>query len=61
MSLYADSFEKHATSSACYSIERLLELLNDKRRYLEDLWNQRKIKLEQCIQICYLRDEIKKV
>ncbi len=61
MSLYADSYGKHATTSACYSIEHSLEILNDRRHYLEELWLQRKNKLEQCIQICYLKDEIKKV
>ncbi len=61
ISFYGDSFGKHATTSACYSIEHLLELLNDRRRNLEELWKKRKLKLEQCIQICYLRDEIKRV
>ena len=61
MNLYADSSERHATSSACHSIEHLLEILNDRRRYLEELWHQRKVKLEQCIQICYLKDEIRRV
>jgi hypothetical protein len=61
MSLYSDSLSQHATTSACHSIEHLLELLNSRRCHLEELWKQRKIKLEQCIQICYLKDEIKKV
>jgi hypothetical protein len=60
MSLYADSFGKHATSSSCHSIEQLLEVLNEKRRFLEEQWKNRKLKLEQCIQICYLKDEIKR-
>lgn len=62
MSLYSrnDTSGKHATSSACFSIENLLELLNSKRLKMEELWKQRKLKLEQCIQICYLKEEIKK-
>lgn len=62
MSLYSrgDTSGKHATSSACFSIENLLELLNSKRLKMEELWRQRKLKLEQCIQICYLKEEIKK-
>lgn len=62
MSLYSrnDISGKHATSSACFSIENLLELLNSKRLKMEELWKQRKLKLEQCIQICYLKEEIKK-
>lgn len=55
MSLYT----KHANSSACFAIENLLELLNGKRLRIEDLCKQRKLKLEQCIQLCYLKDEIK--
>ena len=61
MSLYADSYDTQASRNACHSIENLLELLNDRRRYLEGLWEQRKTKLEHCIQISYLRDEIRKV
>ena len=62
MSFYAEgTLGRHATSSACYSIENLLELLNNRRLQLEELWKQRKLKIEQCIQICYLRSEIKKV
>jgi hypothetical protein len=51
---------EHKTTTACHTIEHLLEVLNDRRRYLEDLWQQRKVKLEQCLQICYLREEIQK-
>lgn len=61
MSFQIDPSEKHITTAACYGIERLLEVLNDRRRYLEDLWQQRKAKLEQCLQICYLKEEIQKV
>lgn len=63
MSFYADNTVsgKHATSSVCYSIENLLELLNNRRLRLEELWKQRKLKVEQCIQIAYLRADIRKV
>ena len=61
MSIYADTYDTQASANACHSIENLLELLNDRRRFLESLWEQRKLKLEHCIQISYLRDEIKKV
>ena len=60
MSLYADTYGKYSTSSSCFSIEHLLEKLNEKRRNLEELWKNRKQKLEQCIQICFLKDEIKR-
>lgn len=61
MSLFENSaFGKHGTSSACYSIENLLELLNNRRLHLEELWKQKKLKIEYGIQICYLRAEIKK-
>jgi hypothetical protein len=61
MSISSDSMGKQTTSNACHTIESLLEVLNDRRRYIEDLWNQRKSKLEQCIQICFLKEEIKNV
>ena len=56
-----DVDNKYETTVACHSIEHLLEKLNNRRRYLEDLWQQRKIKLDQCLQICYLKEEIQKV
>ena len=61
VSLHTDSYGRYTTNSSCYSIEHLLEQLNEKRRRLEELWRSRKHKLEQCIQICFLKDEIKKV
>ena len=42
-------------------IEHLLELLHDRRRHLEDLWLQRKIRLEQHLQLCQLDVEVNKV
>ena len=61
VSFHTDSYGRYTTNSTCYSIEHLLEQLNEKRRRLEELWRNRKHKLEQCIQICFLKDEIKKV
>ncbi len=61
VSHHAESFGNYASNSSCYSIEHLLEHLNEKRRHLEELWRNRKQKLEQCIQICYLKEEIQKV
>jgi hypothetical protein len=61
MSNQIDVPDKNKTTADCYSIEHLLESLNDRRRYLEDLWQQRKVKLDQCLQICYLKEQIQKV
>ena len=61
MGMHADVQNRHATTAACYGIEHLLELLQDRRRQLEDLWMQRKIKLEQCLQLLLLDHEVKKV
>ena len=61
MSNQIDVPNKNKTTAVCSSIEHILESLNDRRRYLEDLWQQRKVKLDQCLQICYLREEIEKV
>lgn len=59
MNIYSEQSDRSVTaSSACHSIEQLLEVLNDRRRHLEDQWHQKRVKLEQCIQICFLRDEI---
>lgn len=60
MSLCTDLYGSQTTTTACYSIENILEKLNDRRCHLEELWQQRRQKIEQCIQICYLRNEIKK-
>ena len=61
MGMHADVQNRHATTSACYGIEHLLELLQDRRRHLEELWLQRKIKLEQCLQLLLLDHEVNKV
>jgi hypothetical protein len=61
MAMHADVQNRHATTAACYGIEHLLELLQDKRRHLEDLWLQRKIRLEQCLQLLLLDKEVDKV
>ncbi|XP_076451161.1 coiled-coil domain-containing protein 141-like [Babylonia areolata] len=61
MGMHADIQNRHATTAACYGIEHLLELLHDKRRHLEELWTQRKIQLEQCLQLCQLDQEVNKI
>ncbi|CAH1789041.1 unnamed protein product, partial [Owenia fusiformis] len=61
MGRHADVQNRHATTAACYGIEHMLELLHDRRRHLEELWMQRKIKLEQCLQLCQLDQEVKKI
>ena len=61
MGMHSDIQNRHATTAACYGIEHLLELLHDRRRKLEDLWMQRKVRLEQCLQLLLLDAEVKKV
>ncbi|XP_074642495.1 uncharacterized protein LOC141899810 [Tubulanus polymorphus] len=61
MGMHADIQNYHATTAACYGIEHMLELLHDRRRHLEDMWLQRKIKLEQCLQLCQLDQEVHKI
>ncbi|KAK3083136.1 hypothetical protein FSP39_014900 [Pinctada imbricata] len=61
MGMHADLQNRHATTAACYGIEHLLELLQDRRRRLEDIWEQRRIRLEQCLQLCQLDQEVNKV
>lgn len=61
MGMHADLQNRHATTAACYGIEHLLELLQDRRRRLEELWEQRRIRLEQCLQLCQLDYEVNKV
>ncbi|XP_064598296.1 coiled-coil domain-containing protein 141-like isoform X2 [Liolophura sinensis] len=60
LGVHADAQNRHATTAACYGIEHLLELLHDRRRHLEDLWLQRKLRLEQCLQLCQLDQEVNK-
>ncbi len=55
-----DSQEQAAFAYSNSSLETILEDLNTRRCHLEDLWSQRRIKLEQGIQICFLRTEINK-
>jgi hypothetical protein len=61
MGVHADVQNRHATTAACYGIEHLLELLQDRRRHLEELWLQRKVRLEQCLQLLLLDQEVNKV
>lgn len=51
----------HATTAACYGIEKMLEKLQDRRRQLEQMWSQRKSYLEQGFHLCQLDLEINKV
>lgn len=51
----------HATTAACYGIEKMLEKLQNRRRQLEQMWSQRKAYLEQGFQLCQLDLEIQKV
>lgn len=61
MGMHADFTNRHATTAACYGIEHLLELLQDRRRRLEELWEQRRIRLEQSLQLFQLDQEVNKV
>lgn len=61
MSLCSDLYGTHTTTSVIYAIETLLERLNERRCYLEETWQQRRLKVEQCIQLCYLKKDIQKV
>ena len=61
MGMHADFTNRHATTSACYGIEHLLELLQDRRRRLEELWEQRRIRLEHSLQLFQLDQEVNKV
>lgn len=61
MGTHAHVQNRHATTAACYGIEHLLELLQDRRRHLEELWLQRKVRLEQCLQLLLLDREVNKV
>lgn len=61
MGMHADFTNRHATTAACYGIEHLLELLQDRRRRLEELWEQRRFRLEQSLQLFQLDQEVDKV
>ncbi|VDI56857.1 titin [Mytilus galloprovincialis] len=61
MGMHADLQNRHATTAACYGIEHVLELLQDRRRRLEEIWEQRRIQLEQCLQLCQLDQEVNKI
>jgi len=55
------STARHATTSACYAIERLLQLLRDKWRKLEELWIRRLLQLQQCLQLALADQEATRV
>eukprot|EP00106_Octopus_bimaculoides_P016747 XP_014784189.1 PREDICTED: SEC14 domain and spectrin repeat-containing protein 1-B-like [Octopus bimaculoides] len=61
MGMHADQQNRHATTAACYGIEHILENLHDRRRYLEEMWAQKKLQLEQCLQLCKLDQEVNKI
>lgn len=52
---------RHATTAACYGIEKMLEQLHDRRRRLEELWHRKKIQLEQCLQLRQIEHDIRQV
>jgi len=55
-----DDQEQAAFAASNSNLESLLEELDTRRRHLDELWSQRRLKLEQGIQICFLRSEINK-
>jgi len=55
------STARHATTSACYAIERLLQLLRDKWRKLDELWMRRLVQLQQCLQLALADHEATRV
>jgi len=59
--IHADTNNRHATKAACYSIERVLEALQLRRRQLDDLWKGRKKNLEQSVKKCKIEEEAKRV
>lgn len=60
-STHADINKQHASKAACYSVERILEALQQRRQQLDDLWRERKKLLEQCIKRSKIDEEMKKV
>lgn len=61
VALCAGVQSRHATTSACHAIERLLQLLQDKWRRLDELWYRRWIQLQQCVQMAQVDQEGAKV
>ena len=61
VALCAGVHTRHATTSASYAIERLLQLLQDKWRRLDELWYKRWIQLQQCIQMGLVDQEAVRV
>lgn len=60
-SSHADINNRHATDTACYSIERILEALHHRRQQMDNLWKERKSALEQCIRRCKIDEEVQRV
>ena len=52
---------RHATTSSCHAIERLIQLLRDKWRKLDDLWMRRLLQLQQCLQLGLADQEANRV
>ena len=53
--------DRKAGTASCYGIEKVLESLQDRRRALDDLWLQRKRRLEQCVSLYDLDEEVNRV
>ena len=60
-SSHADINNHHATKAACYSVERILEALQHRRKQLDEQWKERKKVLEQCMKRCKIDEEIRQV
>ncbi|XP_044173190.1 SEC14 domain and spectrin repeat-containing protein 1-B-like isoform X2 [Acropora millepora] len=60
-STHADINKQHASKAACYSVERILEALQQRRQQLDDLWRERKKLLEQCIKRSKIDEEMRKI
>ena len=57
----ADINSKQAAKSACYGIEKTIEILHGRRQQLQDAWEERKKLLEQSVKSGKLDEEFKKV
>ncbi|ESO07120.1 hypothetical protein HELRODRAFT_191066 [Helobdella robusta] len=55
------SQQRHATTSGCYYIEQLLINLRFRKLRLDELWNQRRIQLEQCVKFMILKEDVAKI
>jgi len=46
---------------ACLRIEDLMLRLNDRRNHVEQLWEQRRIQLDWCVQACQIYSDLRQV